>query len=168
MNTLLKCDIIMSNNTKNFLFDGNSYSHFKIRKNNTMYVDLYISTCLKCGDYIESSKSMEEKIYCKCKNIYDIKCKALYRGMYENVLNELIYTKYDESDISDEINNEENFCMLQPSTYGHSGDCLPDSRRCYSCWRYWCPCCGGGVGGMYGKCVYNRCRIGRKNSNLVY
>jgi hypothetical protein len=50
---------------------------------------------------------MEEKIYCKCKNIYDIKCKALYRGMYENVLNELIYTKYDESDISDEINNND-------------------------------------------------------------
>ena len=58
------------------------------------------------------------------------------------------------------------FVCLPPCPYGHPKnkyECVPDSRRCRYCWRYWCGNCGTGLGGMMGKCEYEYCTWGRQN-----
>lgn len=151
-------------NTKIIEFGGNSYTIYRYVGKNYKNVNIKTSVCCRCGDYIDSIKSMEEKIYCKCENVFYTKIKFVHREKLIKVLNELIYTMYSESE------SEFDVCdySLKPSTYSHKGACNPDHRTCYSCWRYWCICCNGGLGGMYGKCNYKRCRIGRKNLGKEY
>lgn len=166
---MIKFDILMLD-IKSTKFNTNSFTTYKIFKLNKMLrpnTILNVSTCCICGNYIESSKSMEEKIYCKCTDIYNNKCKYIHREKFKKVLDQLIFTMYDDNNLVS--NNSSTFiCRLEPSRYSHEGECYPESRTCYSCWRYWCSCCGGGLGGMYGNCVYKRCRIGRKNCNLEH
>lgn len=155
-------------NIKRFEFMGkiNTIYYFVAKitfKNyNTKTYNIKISICSKCGDYVESIKSTEEKIFCKCENVLYNKFKLIHCQKFVKVLNQLIYSMYEEL----ECNVDDH--SLKPSTYVHEGDCVPDTRTCYSCWRYWCMCCNTGLGGMYGNCTYRKCRIGRKNLGMEY
>lgn len=155
---------------KNAKFNTNNYKTFKIfKRNNNLHTTINVYTCCICGNYVDSSKSMEEKIYCKCTtDIFNNKCKSIHRDNFKKVLDQLIFTMYDDI-CTDNKNDCSTFtCSLEPSRYSHGGECSPNPRTCYLCWRYWCSCCGGGVWGMYGRCIYKRCRIGRKNCNLEH
>jgi hypothetical protein len=49
---------------------------------------------------------------------------------------------------------------LSSSRYCHRSydKCFPNSRSCYECYKYWCPCCEQGTNCMYGeKCKSLRC-----------
>jgi hypothetical protein len=141
-------------------FGGNNYTIYKyVGKNSFENEILKISVCSKCGDYVESVNSMEEKIYCKCENIFFNKLKWIHREKFIKVLDQLIYTMYSDSDSEEDMVD----FSLKPSPYSHGGECVPDFRTCHRCWRYWCISCNGGLGGMYSCCSYKKCRVGRKN-----
>jgi len=149
-------------NVKIIEFGGNNYTIYKyVGKNSFENEILKISVCSKCGDYVESNNSMEEKIYCKCVNTFYNKLKWIHRDKFIKVLDQLIYTMYSDSD-SEPESDMVNF-SLRPSPYSHGGECVPDFRTCHSCWRYWCISCSGGLSGMYSNCAHKKCRIGRKN-----
>ena len=116
--------------------------------------------CRRCGDY-PYAKNNEKNIFCKCKDYWGIRCKNIHRDKLNKVLNELV----EKVDVV-MAGNTFKYPRLSPSCYGHPSEvfeCVPDSRRCGYCWRYWCGTCGTGLGGMMGMCEYNKCREGRRN-----
>jgi hypothetical protein len=133
-------------------------------------ISIQITICNTCGNYSYTNKSDEEKIYCKCKNImienaWERRCKRVYNEKLLKVLDQLISSI--DSDSEEYIDGHYlNAPRLTPSRYGHEGPCYPDSRTCNECWHYWCGTCNGGLGGMYGSCIYKKCRQGRRNLNL--
>jgi hypothetical protein len=115
--------------------------------------------CNLCGGYCHSKDSMSRRIFCTCSDVFGNKQMQKQHANFNQLLNELIFKKY--SDDSSESS-------LEYSRYFHKGECVPNSRTCRMCWRYRCNICDGGVAGVLGKCMYKRCRMGRKNSGLEY
>jgi hypothetical protein len=45
-------------------------------------------------------------------------------------------------------------CTLTPSTYDHSGECMPSKEKCQFCYKYWCGKCGNGLSNYLVKCCW--------------
>ena len=78
---------------------------------------------------------------------------------YKWKLNIILDELEQKLQILDPIKKDFTCSPLAPCSYYHEGPCLPNKRTCYGCWRYWCGKCGSGLGGMYGKCSYKRCKM---------
>lgn len=150
---VIKSEIrIDQNNTITYVIPNEKFPIF-----NKELFTLFI--CNLCGGYCHSKDSMSRRIFCTCSDVFGNKQIQKQRNILNNVLNELIFKKYSDD-------NSEHFAEC--SRYFHKGDCVPNSRTCRMCWRYRCTICDGAVSGMLGKCMYKRCRLGRKNRGLEY
>ena len=129
-------------------------------------LSININVCNKCGDYvyISSDENEVEKIYCKCERDNWIERKRIiHNKLFSKILDQLI-EKVDRVDPDREKEQYVSLISSLISPYYHNGPCIPDSRTCESgCWKYWCGTCHGGIGGMYGACMYNKCRQGIRN-----
>lgn len=126
---------------------------------NTEIMEIFI--CDVCGGYMDAKKSIARRIFCTCSDVFGYKHKHKHIDNLTNVLNELIFKKY-------QFENDKEDSYLEWSRYYHKGECVPDSRTCKMCWHYTCITCDGGIAGMLGKCMYKRCRSGRRNCGLEY
>ncbi len=102
----------------------------------------------------------------------------LHRNVFSSVLNKIKSVKWIDVDVqkyelltkafnpvkSDDSNDNELSLpppsLLSSSRYCHRSydKCFPNSRSCYECYKYWCPCCDQGTNCMYGEnCKNLRC-----------
>jgi hypothetical protein len=126
---------------------------------------LRFDICKTCGGYPYPSSSAK-RIFCTCNDYWYKRCRDIQRSKMMKVLNELIKERKAISPINKNV-FDFTCPLLLPSGYGHPPGvetCIPDSRRCGYCWRYWCGICGTGIGGMMGNCHYDKCREGRRNN----
>jgi hypothetical protein len=130
----------------------------------TKYISL--SLCSICGNYRHSKKSVTKRIFCTClddhgNDIYTIMCQFKHRQNFSKVLDQLIFSIYENVE-----DDKPSHGLSDISRYWHENECNPCPRTCHSCWRYWCGSCHSGLAGMYGGCIYKKCRVGRRNCGL--
>ena len=75
-------------------------------------------------------------------------------GQERGELNWLNDTAYWTSQYECKDEDEIQTCTLKPSTYDHTGECVPSKEKCEFCYKYWCGKCGNGVPNYMSKCCW--------------
>jgi hypothetical protein len=83
--------------------------------------------------------------------IYDI---GQEKGMLNWMNDSQWAAQYDDAYSGWDDENCSLKCTLTPSTYDHSGECMPSKEKCQLCYKYWCGKCGNGLSNYLVKCCW--------------